>query len=61
MGTRQELYINVDNLKVFVHNIARSELNSKPSTNATGTTTKSARSVNLRLTNFIWHGIGGGV
>jgi hypothetical protein len=61
MGTRQKMYINVDNLKVSVHNLARYELHSKLSTNVIGTPTKAARSVNPRLTNFIWHGIGGGV
>jgi hypothetical protein len=60
-GNKTETVHNVDNLKVSVHNTASSELHSKPSTNVTGTPTKAARSANPRLTNFIWHGIGGGV
>jgi hypothetical protein len=55
------LYINVDNLKASVHNIASSELNSKPSTNVSGTPSTAARSVNPHWMNFIWHGVGGGV
>jgi len=61
MGTRQKLYINVDDLKASVHNIASSKLNSKPSTNVSSTPSTAARSVNPRWMTFIWHGIGGGV
>ena len=58
MGTRQKLYINVDNLNASVRNVASFKLNNKPSTNV-GDTPSTARLVNPRWTNFIWHGVGG--